>query len=173
MAPPTKTRACAFAGRAGPRRRSAPSRAAAAITPARRQSLPPAFTRGRNTRAVSQLRGRTAVEGSRTPTPSRAEDVDLRDTDHGEPKEPREIKAASRTTIRRLWCGRRTALGERIEAGAPQPVLPAASRQRPEDTRRPVGLDLHVEPSPESAGVGRRGPDERSLLRRFPADRVG
>src|SRR5437667_7758400 len=100
MAPPTKTRACAFAGRAGPRRRSAPSRAAAAITPARRQLLPPAFTRGRNTRAVSQLRGRTAVEGSRTPTPSRAEDVEpvsLRDTDHGEPKERREIKAASRT----------------------------------------------------------------------------
>src|SRR5213080_918524 len=103
MAPPTKTRACAFAGRAGPRRRSAPSRAAAAITPARRQSLPPAFTRGRNTRAVSQLRGRTAVEGSRTPTPSRAEDVDLRDTDHGEPKEPREIKAASRTPWLHRW----------------------------------------------------------------------
>src|SRR6059058_4862138 len=130
MAPPTKTRTRAFAGRAWPRRRSTPSRAAT-TTPARRQWLPPPFTRGRNTRAVSQLRGRTAVEGSRTPTPSRAQDVDLRDTDHGEPKEPREIKAASRTpwldrwAIRRLWCGRRTALGERIEAGAPQPVLPA------------------------------------------------
>src|SRR5437773_12434824 len=86
MAPPTKTRTRAFAGRAGPRRRSTPSRAAP-ITPARRQWLPPPFTRGRNTRAVSPLRGRTAMAGSRPPTPSRAQDIEpvsVRDTGHGD-----------------------------------------------------------------------------------------
>src|SRR5439155_12058608 len=88
MAPPTKTRTRAFAGRAWPRRRSTPSRVVA-ITPPRRQWLPPPFTRGRNTRALSQLRGRTAVARSRTPTPSRAQDIEpvsVRDTGHGDLK---------------------------------------------------------------------------------------
>src|SRR5439155_25235480 len=48
------------------------------MIPAPRQRLLPLITRGRNTGTAFRLRAQTAEEGSRTPTPLRAEDFESR-----------------------------------------------------------------------------------------------